>query len=104
MEMKRHCTVGEPRFKVWVLSTGIVKLDECVVEFDSPNDEWITNRGSTHRRHKPPRGSTIWGVFVCASCCVSSSAYSVPSNRGGYMPITPTGLKKLGKIKNLTTG
>lgn len=54
--MKRHSTVGEIRFKVWVLSTGIIRIDECVVEFDSPNEEWITTRGfmwgkkSTHNK------------------------------------------------------
>lgn len=41
--MKRHCTVGERRFKVWVLSTGEIRIDDCIVEFDSPSEEWMSD-------------------------------------------------------------
>lgn len=54
--MKRHCTVGESRWKVWVLTTGAIRIDPCVVEFDSPGFEWICDptfpwkRKSTHNK------------------------------------------------------
>lgn len=40
-QMRRVSTVGETRYKVWRLTTGLVSLEIVEVEFDSPNEEWI---------------------------------------------------------------
>lgn len=39
--MKRVSTVGEERFKVWRLTDGRVMIEQVIVEFDSPKQEWI---------------------------------------------------------------
>jgi hypothetical protein len=39
--MKRVSTVGKERFKVWRLTDGRVVIEQVIVEFDSPKQEWI---------------------------------------------------------------
>ncbi len=39
--MKRVSTVGQTRFKVSRLTDGLVMVEQVIVEFDSPHQEWI---------------------------------------------------------------
>lgn len=62
--MKRISTVGEERFKVWRLTDGLVMVESVVVEFDSPNQEWICDprftwgKKSTHNVVDKTTGET----------------------------------------------
>jgi hypothetical protein len=48
--MKRVSTVGEERFKVWRLTDGRVMVEQVIVEFDSPKQEWICDPRFTWRK------------------------------------------------------
>lgn len=62
--MKRVSTVGEERFKVWRLTDGRVMVEQVIVEFDSPKQEWICDprfawgKKSTHNAIDKTTGAT----------------------------------------------
>ena len=62
--MKRESTVGQTRFKVWKLTTGEVFIEQCLVEFDSPREEWIRDldrpwgKQCTHNKVEKATGRT----------------------------------------------